>query len=287
MQFNENENLDFIFKNRESLNKYTISSILNNKSELNFSKEFSKKLNENIQNTEISNIPYSDKEETTVSFKNDISNNHILNSTNNDSTLKINVKTKSNLKNILNNSINKKNSSDINTTNSTNLNNNLLEKTLKKNIFVKINSNSISQTNKNKDKNKLNILSTNNTYKKNNTSINNSVVKLDSINYNKLNELNNYYLKGLINSSKNKSSINKNFLSHSKSPLQSNISYSYKSDVIKINPIKKIITEKTIERRIDDIIYQNVSIIKSHLNNLDNILKEFEINTENVKNVLK
>lgn len=280
-----------IFKNRETLNKNTNSITSNNKSELNFSKEFSNKLNENIQNTEISNIPYSDKEETAVSFKNDISNNHILNSTNNDSTLKTNVKIKSNLNNILNNSKNKKNSYDINTTsNSTNLNinnNNLLEKTLKKNIFVKINSNSISQTNKKKDKNKLNILSTNNTYKKNNTSINNSAVKLDSINYNKLNELNNYYLNGLINSSKNKAIISKNFLSHSKSPLQSNISYSYKSEVIKINPIKKIITEKTIERRIDDIIYQNVSVIKSHLNNLDDILKEFEINTESVKNVLK
>ena len=148
---------------------------------------------------------------------------------------------------------------------------------------------SIKANNKNINKKIILNFSSNNSNKKGiiHTNNHNNSVKLENnLNLNKNNDSTLNLQSSILSSSKNKT--NSNFFDESKLlPSQSNISYSYKSEVIKIKPVKRIIIGRSIDNRIEDIINQNIPVIKSHLSNLDNILKKFEDDTKNIKTIIQ
>jgi len=76
------------------------------------------------------------------------------------------------------------------------------------------------------------------------------------------------------------------FCDEAKINLQTNVSYSLSSEVIKAEPVitnKLEACEKTIERKIDNIMNENIGKIKFQLESLDNFLRLFEKETELIK----
>lgn len=178
---------------------------------------------------------------------------------------------------------NKNNS--CNYTGSNNNNNKKYKNKNKKNL--NFSNNSINNNNNSIINNSRKILTTSN-----NTSLKNEIG--GSLNYN--NHVNNniqtkgnndsisLMISSILSNSKNKTASN--FFDETKIPNQSNVSYSFKSEVIKIKPIK---TNKlngsgvTVHRKIDNIINENITKIRSQLDNLDYLLNEFKLDTEFIK----
>jgi len=106
-----------------------------------------------------------------------------------------------------------------------------------------------------------------------------------NLNYNILNKNANDF-SNIHNNNINKNKMGTNFLEESKP--QPNVSYSFKtSEVIRIKPIKPErlfeAARKEIDMKIDLIITDNISKIKLQLDCLENYLREFEKETEFVK----
>lgn len=121
------------------------------------------------------------------------------------------------------------------------------------------------------------------------TSNNTSSIKMENANYNNnikgTSDSSCFLLSSILNSSKNKNSST--FFDESKIPTQSNVSYSFKSELVKTKPVvSSNFIDKTGSKKIDYILSENVKNINTQLNCLDSILKEFEKETNEVKNIL-
>lgn len=112
-------------------------------------------------------------------------------------------------------------------------------------------------------------------YTNNNGKNNNPLIK------EKIGESNGHIINNII-----KNKYDYNYSNETEINLQTNVSYSINSEIIKAKPIKfnkHESSEKTIENKIDNIINKNIGKIKFQLDSLDKFLKVFEKETELIK----
>lgn len=186
------------------------------------------------------------------------------------------------LLNFSNNSLNNTNNTNTNINNNSTTNNNMSSKT---NAFAgsrKLLASSNNTSLLKQDSNNLNYLTSNISNLNNN---NNNLTNNNSGNLIFLQNKNASDSSSILSNSKNKTASN--FLEESKLQTQSNVSYSFKStEVVKIKPIKPAkldAGERGLDRKIDEILFDNIGKIKTQLDCMDDFLKEFEKETEFVK----
>lgn len=281
---------------KESLNKISSSVLSNNAKSENKAKELSNIIaNFKHKKLELNNIPYSDKDETTISFKNDLSSNNINCQTINVSSSNIldnyNKKCNLKLKSYMKNTVTDPNTSCKNINNNNVYN--IINTTTNQNEVKDINNNSISNSanlnfyvNKSLAASNQYLLSLPNNINANNGKrnlFNSSTATITNI----FDNNNNNNFKNVINSNLNKfknsavsikpfiekSKINKN----NRCNLTGNSNYNSNNNKLKVNNSNKQIAKMLLN-------FSNNSINKNINNNYYNVDNNKNYNTNSLKN---